>query len=91
MAPTAPILGAAALRVARANRAAAHLLRAMRYVLMTSTMSGASVAARSTPVASPQATGIKRRGAEAVDMKLEVVVVPVANVDRPKNFYHGLG
>jgi len=26
-----------------------------------------------------------------VDMKLEVVVVPVTNVDRAKNFYRGLG
>jgi catechol 2,3-dioxygenase-like lactoylglutathione lyase family enzyme len=54
-------------------------------------MNGASVNARPTPVASTQATGIKRRGAEAVDTKLEVVVVPVADVDRAKNFYKALG
>jgi hypothetical protein len=29
----------------------------------------------------------ERRGAEAVDTKLEVVVVPVTDVDRVKNFY----
>src|SRR6266511_909360 len=57
----------------------------------TSTMSGASVDAGPPPVASAQATGINRRGAEAVDMKLEVVVVPIANVDRAKNFYKALG
>jgi catechol 2,3-dioxygenase-like lactoylglutathione lyase family enzyme len=33
----------------------------------------------------------QRRGAEAVDMKLEVVVVPVSDVDRSKNFYKSLG
>jgi catechol 2,3-dioxygenase-like lactoylglutathione lyase family enzyme len=38
-----------------------------------------------------QATDIKGRGAEAVDMKLEVVVVPVADADRAKNFYQALG
>jgi catechol 2,3-dioxygenase-like lactoylglutathione lyase family enzyme len=37
------------------------------------------------------ATDIKRGGAEAMDMKLEVVVVPVADVDRAKNFYRALG
>jgi catechol 2,3-dioxygenase-like lactoylglutathione lyase family enzyme len=31
------------------------------------------------------------RRSRAVDMKLEVVVVPVANVDRAKEFYTGLG
>jgi catechol 2,3-dioxygenase-like lactoylglutathione lyase family enzyme len=31
------------------------------------------------------------REAEAMDMKLEVVVVPVADVDRAKNFYRALG
>jgi hypothetical protein len=45
-------------------------------------MTGASVDERPTPVALAQATGIKWRGAEAVDMKLEVVVVPVSDVDR---------
>lgn len=48
-------------------------------------MNGASVDERPTPVALAQATGIERRGAEAVDMKLEVVVVPVSDVDRAKN------
>jgi catechol 2,3-dioxygenase-like lactoylglutathione lyase family enzyme len=54
-------------------------------------MNGASLNARPTPVALTEATGIKRRGAEAVDTKLEVVVVPVADVDRAKNFYRALG
>jgi catechol 2,3-dioxygenase-like lactoylglutathione lyase family enzyme len=45
---------------------------------------------RAHPVAFAQATGIKE-GAEAVDMKLEVVVLPVADVDRAKNFYKALG
>jgi hypothetical protein len=31
-----------------------------------------------------QATDIKRRGAEVVDVKLEIAVVPVADVDRAK-------
>jgi catechol 2,3-dioxygenase-like lactoylglutathione lyase family enzyme len=35
--------------------------------------------------------GIDRGGAEVVDYKLEVVVVPVADVDRAKNFYKALG
>ncbi len=34
---------------------------------------------------------LNRRGTELVDMKLEVVVVPVADVDRAKDFYTGLG
>jgi catechol 2,3-dioxygenase-like lactoylglutathione lyase family enzyme len=33
----------------------------------------------------------KARGADGVDMKLEVVVLPVADVDRSKDFYQGLG
>jgi catechol 2,3-dioxygenase-like lactoylglutathione lyase family enzyme len=37
------------------------------------------------------ATGIDKRGAEAVDYKLEVVVVPVLDVDRAKEFYGSLG
>jgi catechol 2,3-dioxygenase-like lactoylglutathione lyase family enzyme len=36
-------------------------------------------------------TDTKRRGAEVVDMKLEVVVVPVNDVDGAKNFYKALG
>jgi hypothetical protein len=32
-----------------------------------------------------------QRGAEVVDMKLEVVVVPVSDVDKAKEFYQGLG
>jgi catechol 2,3-dioxygenase-like lactoylglutathione lyase family enzyme len=34
---------------------------------------------------------MKRTGAEVVDMQLEVVVLPVADVDRAKNFYKALG
>jgi catechol 2,3-dioxygenase-like lactoylglutathione lyase family enzyme len=37
------------------------------------------------------ATEIKTRGAAVVDMRLEVVVVPVSDVDRAKNFYLALG
>ena len=33
----------------------------------------------------------RRRGAAVVDMKLEVVVVPVSDVDRAKAFYESLG
>ena len=33
----------------------------------------------------------QRRGTEVVDMKLEVVLVPVADVDRAKDFYKALG
>ena len=43
------------------------------------------------PGALTQATDIKGRGAGIVDMKLEVVVIPVSDVDRAKEFYGGLG
>ena len=36
-------------------------------------------------------TGAETRSAPRVDMKLEVVVIPVADVDRAKRFYGGLG
>ncbi len=42
-------------------------------------------------VALTQVTDITGRGADPVDMKLEVVVLPVADVDRAKNFYNALG
>ena len=35
--------------------------------------------------------GTELRTASAVDLKLEVVVIPVADVDRAKRFYAGLG
>jgi catechol 2,3-dioxygenase-like lactoylglutathione lyase family enzyme len=38
-----------------------------------------------------QATDIEEEGAGIVDMKLEVVVIPVSDVDRAKEFYGGLG
>jgi len=38
-----------------------------------------------------QATDIKGKGTGIVDMKLEVVVIPVSDVDRAKEFYGGLG
>ena len=38
-----------------------------------------------------QATDVKVRGAGIVDMKLEVVVIPVSDVDRAKDFYEALG
>ncbi len=31
------------------------------------------------------------RSAETLDMKLEVIVIPVSDVDRAKEFYSGLG
>ena len=43
----------------------------------------------STQMNREQATGAPR--ASAVDMKLEVVVVPVSDVDRAKQFYSNLG
>src|SRR5579871_2189359 len=36
-------------------------------------------------------TAIEAASARMVDMKLEVVVIPVADVDRAKRFYGGLG
>ncbi len=43
----------------------------------------------STQTRSEQAT--PRAGAGKVEMKLEVVVIPVSDVDRAKRFYQGLG
>lgn len=43
----------------------------------------------STPAANTSA--IDNTGARAADMKLEVVVIPVSDVDRAKAFYGGLG
>jgi catechol 2,3-dioxygenase-like lactoylglutathione lyase family enzyme len=37
------------------------------------------------------AAGHRRTGAEIMDMKLEVVVVPVSDVDKAKDFYQALG
>jgi catechol 2,3-dioxygenase-like lactoylglutathione lyase family enzyme len=42
-----------------------------------------------TQVMNEQAT--QRSGAAAIDMKLEVVVIPVSDIDRSKRFYEGLG
>ncbi len=42
-------------------------------------------------MAPAQATGINRRGITVVDYKLEVVVVPVSDVDKAKDFYQALG
>lgn len=36
-------------------------------------------------------TGVEAVALQTVDMKLEVVVIPVSNVDRAKGFYSGLG
>jgi catechol 2,3-dioxygenase-like lactoylglutathione lyase family enzyme len=68
-----------------------HLLRAIAMRSWTSRMSGASVGARSIPGALTQATDTRGTGAEVVDMELEVVVVPVAGVERAKKFYQALG
>jgi len=38
-----------------------------------------------------QATDIEGKGAGSVDTKLEVVVIPVSDADRAKEFYEGLG
>ena len=43
------------------------------------------------PEASIQAADIKGRGADIMDEKLEVVVIPVSDADRAKEFYGGLG
>ena len=43
----------------------------------------------STEIRQSHATG--RPSAGTVDMKLEVVVIPVSDVDRAKDFYVGLG
>jgi len=43
----------------------------------------------STQFSSDAATQVS--GAQAVPMRLEVIVVPVADVDRAKSFYQGLG
>jgi len=44
---------------------------------------------RSTQVRSETAIGTPR--ARTVDMRLEVVIIPVSDVDRAKRFYGGLG
>src|SRR3954453_16244363 len=36
-------------------------------------------------------TATEAPGARTVDMKLEAIVIPVADVDRAKDFYAGLG
>ena len=46
---------------------------------------------RTSLVALTQAADIEGSGADVVDMKLEIVVVPVADVDRAKDFYEALG
>jgi catechol 2,3-dioxygenase-like lactoylglutathione lyase family enzyme len=43
------------------------------------------------PEAVTQATGIKGKGAGIVDEKLEVIVIPVSDVDRAREFYRSLG
>lgn len=45
----------------------------------------------STPVSSEQQTATAIPAAANVDLKLEVVVIPVSDVDRSKNFYASLG
>jgi len=45
----------------------------------------------STLRASPSSEPISGASAERVDMKFEVVVIPVADVDRSKEFYTKLG
>ena len=38
-----------------------------------------------------RATAVESSSARTVDMKLEIVVIPVSDVDRAKRFYGGLG
>src|ERR1043166_4873947 len=47
------------------------------------------VAMSSTPMSNENAT--QRANAGMLDLKLEVVVIPVSDVDRAKRFYEGLG
>jgi catechol 2,3-dioxygenase-like lactoylglutathione lyase family enzyme len=54
-------------------------------------MRGASVRARISTGGIDTGQRHQTEGAEVVDMKLEVVVIPVADVDRAKNFYIALG
>jgi catechol 2,3-dioxygenase-like lactoylglutathione lyase family enzyme len=59
-------------------------------------MCGVRVDVRASPVAlGPEtltrAADIKGRGTDIVDVKLEVVVIPVSDVDRAKQFYGRLG
>ena len=42
-------------------------------------------------MSSTQETATGTRRARTVDMKLEVVVIPVSDVDRAKSFYGNLG
>jgi catechol 2,3-dioxygenase-like lactoylglutathione lyase family enzyme len=44
-----------------------------------------------TPHASPASEPISAASAERIDMKFEVAVIPVADVDRSKEFYTKLG
>jgi catechol 2,3-dioxygenase-like lactoylglutathione lyase family enzyme len=44
-----------------------------------------------TQAADSQAIDIEGKGADVVDMKLEVVVIPVSDADRAKEFYGSLG
>src|SRR5215471_8388652 len=43
----------------------------------------------STQISSESTTQLKRAG--TIDLKLEVVVIPVSDVDHAKHFYEGLG
>jgi catechol 2,3-dioxygenase-like lactoylglutathione lyase family enzyme len=44
-----------------------------------------------SPTETPSQIASNRTSARAVDMKLEVIVIPVSDVDRAKRFYVGLG
>jgi catechol 2,3-dioxygenase-like lactoylglutathione lyase family enzyme len=59
--------------------------------LWTSTMSGASVDATTSAGGLDTGHRHQKERSQVVDIKLEVVVVPVADVDRAKNFYKALG
>ena len=45
----------------------------------------------STQVSTEQQPAVSGRSATAVDLKLEVVTIPVSDIDRAKRFYEGLG
>jgi catechol 2,3-dioxygenase-like lactoylglutathione lyase family enzyme len=57
----------------------------------THAMAGGYCVATTSSADRGDGCGLQARGGAAVDMKLEVVVVPVSDVDRAKRFYQSLG
>jgi catechol 2,3-dioxygenase-like lactoylglutathione lyase family enzyme len=75
----------------RLSHPTVHLVRAIGYAPLDFDDEWRECDARTSPDGMTQVSDIKRRGAEVVEMKLEVVVVPVADVDQAKSFYKALG